>query len=132
LCNQTDILATLSSFKMSIFTNLHTVTKKCRILLLISKLNLFPHSIISKPIISNFPGSSDFDIFFCILFGITMVICLCCVCSLEDDAYENSFIKDATMKKEHNGYQNNETTIKMGLLESPIPQPKNKILVHHK
>ena len=60
-----------------------------------------------------------------------MVICLCCVCSLEDDAYENSFIKDATMKKEHNGYQNNETTIKMGLLESPIPQPKNKILVHH-
>jgi len=35
------------------------------------------------------------------------------------------------MKKEHNGYQNNETTIKMGLLESPIPQPKNKILVHH-
>ena len=82
--------------------------------------------------ISNFPGSSDFDIFFCILFGIAMVICLCCVCSLEDDAYENSFIKDVTMKEEHHGYENNETTIKMGLLEAPIPQPKNKTLVHHK
>ena len=61
-----------------------------------------------------------------------MVICLCCVCSLEDDAYENSFIKDVTMKEEHYGYENNETTMKMGLLEAPIPQLKNKILVHYK
>jgi len=77
--------------------------------------------------------SFDFAVIFWLLFGIAMVLCICCVCSLEDDAYENSLIKDVTMKEEHHDdYQNNETTINMGLLEAPIPPPKNKFLVHHK